>query len=92
MDGSPGLGLGCSRLLFDTCEVDAPTLMERKNKGVRKVPRVSLDLKLVEFSFVHIASIYLTILRPTVPVSSEQRKGCSSSRGENNNSNGSTTQ
>lgn len=62
VDGSPGLGLGCSRLLFNTCEVDAPTLMERKKKGVRKVPRVSLDLDLVEFSFVHIASIYLTIL------------------------------
>lgn len=39
VDGRAGLGLGCGRLLFDSREVDAATLPERKNKRVRKVKR-----------------------------------------------------
>lgn len=32
VDGRAGLGLGCSRLLFNPCEVDAATLRERKKQ------------------------------------------------------------
>lgn len=39
VDGCPGLGLGCSRLLFNPCEVDAATLKGRETKRLdRKSP------------------------------------------------------